>query len=182
MQEKTAFFFCLEDRALLCRDCDVSIHTANTLSSNHQRFLVPGVRVALEALSGQEVADVISEEIPRPAPSTTSSTPSMLSNTMLVNAKPETGVMYRPQMSAPSYGSPYPGIPLEKERARPTGMASVSFGEQNGNSLPIRNSLTDFLSDAVPVWRVDEFLNLPELADGYNIGDIGSSKVCHILG
>ncbi|CAM6028899.1 unnamed protein product [Sphagnum balticum] len=53
-QEKTGFFFCLEDRALLCRECDVLIHTANSLASNHKRFLVPGIRVALEAMVGQQ--------------------------------------------------------------------------------------------------------------------------------
>ena len=43
------YFFCLEDRALLCRNCDVSIHTANACVSDHQRFLLTGVRVGLEA-------------------------------------------------------------------------------------------------------------------------------------
>ncbi|KAL2245507.1 B-box zinc finger protein 22-like isoform X2 [Sesamum indicum] len=48
-QETTGYFFCLEDRALLCRKCDFSIHTANTLVSRHQRFLLTGVKVGLEA-------------------------------------------------------------------------------------------------------------------------------------
>ncbi|TKY66371.1 B-box zinc finger protein 22 [Spatholobus suberectus] len=48
-QEMVGYFFCLEDRALLCRNCDVSIHTANACVSGHQRFLLTGVRVGLEA-------------------------------------------------------------------------------------------------------------------------------------
>ncbi|KAL0306614.1 UNVERIFIED_CONTAM: B-box zinc finger protein 22 [Sesamum radiatum] len=48
-QETTGYFFCLEDRALLCRKCDFAIHTANTLVSRHQRFLLTGVQVGLEA-------------------------------------------------------------------------------------------------------------------------------------
>lgn len=48
MQETVGYFFCLEDRALLCRKCDVSIHTANTYVSAHQRFLLTGVKVGLE--------------------------------------------------------------------------------------------------------------------------------------
>ncbi|KAM7492502.1 hypothetical protein LguiA_035423 [Lonicera macranthoides] len=47
-QETVGYFFCLEDRALLCRKCDVSIHTANTYVSAHQRFLLTGVKVGLE--------------------------------------------------------------------------------------------------------------------------------------
>ncbi|KAF8732907.1 hypothetical protein HU200_015257 [Digitaria exilis] len=47
-QEASGYFFCLEDRALLCRDCDVAIHTANSFVSAHQRFLLTGVQVGLD--------------------------------------------------------------------------------------------------------------------------------------
>lgn len=47
-QEKAGYFFCLEDRALLCRQCDVAVHTATPYVSAHQRFLVTGVRAALQ--------------------------------------------------------------------------------------------------------------------------------------
>ncbi|GAB4859200.1 B-box zinc finger protein 24 [Ancistrocladus abbreviatus] len=46
-QEKAAFIFCVEDRALFCQDCDESIHIANTLAENHQRYLATGIKVAL---------------------------------------------------------------------------------------------------------------------------------------
>lgn len=45
-QEKPAFIFCVEDRALFCRDCDEPIHVAGSLSGDHQRFLATGIRVA----------------------------------------------------------------------------------------------------------------------------------------
>nr|AXY87615.1 B-box zinc finger protein-like protein [Cymbidium goeringii] len=48
-QEASAYFFCLEDRAILCRNCDVSVHTANPCVSIHQRFLLTGVQVGLES-------------------------------------------------------------------------------------------------------------------------------------
>ncbi|XP_073056622.1 B-box zinc finger protein 25-like [Primulina eburnea] len=48
-QEKAAFIFCVEDRALFCKDCDEPIHAANTLAANHQRFLATGIRVALSS-------------------------------------------------------------------------------------------------------------------------------------
>ncbi|KAK4355347.1 hypothetical protein RND71_024318 [Anisodus tanguticus] len=46
--ETVGYFFCLEDRALLCRKCDIAIHTANPHVSAHQRFLLTGVKVGLE--------------------------------------------------------------------------------------------------------------------------------------
>lgn len=49
MQETVGYFFCLQDRALLCRKCDVAIHTANSYVSSHQRFLLTGVKVGIEA-------------------------------------------------------------------------------------------------------------------------------------
>lgn len=48
LQEKAGYFFCLEDRALLCRNCDVAIHTATPHVSKHQRFLITGVRVEVQ--------------------------------------------------------------------------------------------------------------------------------------
>lgn len=48
LQEAFGYFFCLEDRALLCRKCDLAIHTANAYVSDHQRFLLTGVKVGLE--------------------------------------------------------------------------------------------------------------------------------------
>lgn len=45
-QEKAGYFFCLEDRALLCMHCDSTIHTASPFVSHHQRFLITGVRLA----------------------------------------------------------------------------------------------------------------------------------------
>lgn len=47
LQDKAAFIFCVEDRALFCQGCDEAIHVAGTLSANHQRLLTTGIRVGL---------------------------------------------------------------------------------------------------------------------------------------
>ncbi|MFS7929428.1 putative transcription factor interactor and regulator Znf-B family [Helianthus anomalus] len=73
-QEAAGYFFCLEDRALLCRKCDVSIHTLNSLVSSHQRFLLTGVKVGLEAVdpSASNSSEKITEaERSRSVPSKT---------------------------------------------------------------------------------------------------------------
>ncbi|GER32730.1 B-box zinc finger family protein [Striga asiatica] len=46
-QERTAFIFCVEDRALFCKDCDGPIHSANSRAAKHQRLLATGIKVAL---------------------------------------------------------------------------------------------------------------------------------------
>lgn len=53
-QDKAAFIFCVEDRALFCQDCDEPIHSAGSLSANHQRFLATGIRVALSSGCNKE--------------------------------------------------------------------------------------------------------------------------------
>ncbi|RCV34748.1 hypothetical protein SEVIR_7G194000v4 [Setaria viridis] len=45
-QERRGFLFCKEDRAILCRECDVPVHTANELTRRHSRFLLTGVRLS----------------------------------------------------------------------------------------------------------------------------------------
>ncbi|KAG8071621.1 hypothetical protein GUJ93_ZPchr0006g45536 [Zizania palustris] len=47
-QEKRGFLFCKEDRAILCRECDVSVHTASELTTRHSRYLLTGVRLSSE--------------------------------------------------------------------------------------------------------------------------------------
>ncbi|KAL2346094.1 hypothetical protein Fmac_000094 [Flemingia macrophylla] len=45
-REKRAYVFCQEDRALLCRECDLPIHRANEHTQNHNRFLLTGVKLS----------------------------------------------------------------------------------------------------------------------------------------
>ncbi|KAL2538278.1 putative salt tolerance-like protein [Forsythia ovata] len=41
-QERRALLFCQQDRAILCKECDESIHSANEHTSKHNRFLLTG--------------------------------------------------------------------------------------------------------------------------------------------
>ncbi|KAL0456253.1 UNVERIFIED_CONTAM: B-box zinc finger protein 24 [Sesamum latifolium] len=63
-QERTAFIFCVEDRALFCKDCDEPIHSANSRAANHQRFLATGIRVALSTSCNKD--NVKSHPEPKP--------------------------------------------------------------------------------------------------------------------
>lgn len=46
LQERRAYVFCQEDRSILCRDCDVSIHRASEHTRKHNRFLLTGVKIS----------------------------------------------------------------------------------------------------------------------------------------
>mmetsp|Transcript_10896 Transcript_10896/g.26654 ORF Transcript_10896/g.26654 Transcript_10896/m.26654 type:complete len:243 (-) Transcript_10896:1388-2116(-) len=50
-QVNPVFAICREDRAFLCRACDISIHSANEHVAKHERFLMSGVTVELNAMT-----------------------------------------------------------------------------------------------------------------------------------
>ncbi|KAF3440921.1 hypothetical protein FNV43_RR19207 [Rhamnella rubrinervis] len=48
-QGKNGYVFCLEERALLCRHCDMSSHMAGSpYMSSHQRLLIADIKVSLQ--------------------------------------------------------------------------------------------------------------------------------------
>ncbi|KAJ7563245.1 hypothetical protein O6H91_03G102600 [Diphasiastrum complanatum] len=210
-QEKTGFFFCLQDRALLCRNCDVSIHTANALSSSHRRFLVTGIRVALDAITAQEpsagssegslrsVTSAVSPPIANPLkasrpPPVSALNPKGLSGTFLqpvANSHSVSGIMSQSSASSGVSVMVSPAITTSSVSdmglmpATPSSvsgmmqmMAEPSPALQNGyGNLYKRSSISEFLTEAIPGWRVDELLNLPDVAGGYTLADIASSKI-----
>ncbi|KAL6652472.1 hypothetical protein ACP70R_011397 [Stipagrostis hirtigluma subsp. patula] len=64
-QERPAFVFCVEDRALFCRDCDEPIHVPGTLSGGHQRYLATGIRVGFSSVCGAN-ATTHADSLPPP--------------------------------------------------------------------------------------------------------------------
>ncbi|RDX67833.1 B-box zinc finger protein 21, partial [Mucuna pruriens] len=69
-QDKTAFTFCQQDRAILCKDCDVSVHSANEHTLKHDRFLLTAVKLSASAT------------LPSSATASNQTTPSPLSTTL----------------------------------------------------------------------------------------------------
>lgn len=60
-QDKAAFIFCVEDRALFCQDCDEPVHSPGSLSAKHHRFLATGIRVALSSSCNKDTEKSCSE-------------------------------------------------------------------------------------------------------------------------
>jgi hypothetical protein len=49
---------CLEDRAFLCTDCDLKIHSANDFAGHHQRFAFTNAKMAIPEGVSKEKPEV----------------------------------------------------------------------------------------------------------------------------
>ncbi|XP_064990066.1 B-box zinc finger protein 20-like isoform X1 [Musa acuminata AAA Group] len=65
LKEKRGLLFCQEDRAILCRDCDVPIHSATALTMKHNRFLLTGLSVSAAPLPPSLSAEAEAVDCPR---------------------------------------------------------------------------------------------------------------------
>lgn len=145
-QETVGFFFCLEDRALLCRNCDVAIHTANSHVSGHQRFLLTGVKVGLEAV----------------VPTASSSMGNLPSGEKTSDTERHS---VRRRLTPISLAGEYKAVVPPSHISSP-GEFSVSKVPYAGG--PATGSLSQ--------WQFDELIGLTEFNHNYGYMDNGSSK------
>ncbi|KAK4439093.1 B-box zinc finger protein 22 [Sesamum alatum] len=145
-QETTGYFFCLEDRALLCRKCDFAIHTANALVSRHQRFLLTGVKVDLEATE--------------PGRSSSSGKTQAHSNEKIPGA--ETRPPANGTTLVSSSGQHGKNLPVQ----------TSMVGEFSSADLPFTGGSA---AGSTSEWQLDEFLGLGDYNQNYNFMDNSSS-------
>lgn len=147
-QESVGYFFCLEDRALLCRKCDVAIHTVNNLVSSHQRFLLTGVKVGLEAaeIGGSSSTGKSSYSSEKKIPETEESHP-MIRKTVPMSATSQTNKVMHVQTT------PVDDFVPNK--------MSYNGGGSTGS---------------IQQWQFDDFLALTDFNQNYNYLENGSSK------
>ncbi|KAF3794523.1 B-box zinc finger protein 22 [Nymphaea thermarum] len=159
-QDAIGYFFCVEDRALLCRKCDVAIHTANAYVSGHQRFLITGVRVGLETtpvVINPDPADRVPAPPPKcPAPSLSKKpTPAEAQTTATAPAAATI-------VTAASSVEPFPVQNCIHDNAGTTGKAQFPGTPFTG---------------LLPNWGLDDFLSLPDFDQNFVFVDNGSSKM-----
>ncbi|KAL8505653.1 hypothetical protein ACS0TY_016768 [Phlomoides rotata] len=146
-QETAGYFFCLEDRALLCRKCDVAIHTANSLVSVHRRFLLTGVKVGLEANEAH------------PASSSGKINPNTAEKILELELH-SPSKRTNPVSSTSQYGK--------------TGPIQASVcGDVPLSKLPSTGGISN---GSVPLWQFDEFMGLSDFTQNYNFMSNCSSK------
>ncbi|CAN4122929.1 unnamed protein product [Withania somnifera] len=133
-QERRAFLFCQQDRAILCRECDVSIHKVNEHKQKHNRFLLTGVRIS-------ENSSLYSSS---ESPSVTSSTTKQDSATNLNKSQTCT----KKPLPLPVSGSGSVSSTVPQQMA-----VAANMGENSYTS-----SISEYL-EMLPGWHVEDFLN-----------------------
>lgn len=172
-QDTVGYFFCLEDRALLCRKCDIAIHTANPFVSSHQRFLLTGVKVGLEAAepgssssggrshSGEKVSDAENRSsLKRSAPTSTTS--------QYVEVGP---VQRGDEVVMPSKRSMLKPLASEFPKIQPVQSGALEDITQSRMTIAGGSAV-----GTLPQWPIDEFLGLSDFQLNYGFPDNGTSK------
>lgn len=176
VQECDAYFFCLEDRALLCRSCDVAVHTANAFVSAHRRFLLTGVQV------GQELElDDLSREQPEASPPPPPSKPAPAPAPAPLYSESDFGWASGTGGAAGSladwsaveeeFGSPALRLAEAAPRATPkrSPRAAPAFGAGAGQGR---------VAGGVMDWPLGEFFRgVSDFNGGFSFGESGTSKV-----
>ena len=132
---------------MLCRKCDVAIHTANTHVSVHQRFLLTGVKVGLEPTDPG-------------ASSSSGKSPSGEKKTLETKSHP---VSRRGTL-----------LPLANPCNQVSPVNVCGVGDFGPAKLPYSGGSA---TSSISQWHIDEFLDLPEFNQNYGYIDNGSSKV-----
>jgi hypothetical protein len=165
VQESDAYFFCLEDRALLCRSCDVAVHTANAFVSAHRRFLLTGVQV------GQELDDP-APELPEPSPpppAKSDPAPPLYNESDFSWAAGITGTLADWSAVNEQFGgSPAPRHAEAASRATPKrSPRAPAFGAGQAR-----------VAGGVMDWPLGEFFRgVSDFNGGFSFGESGASKV-----
>lgn len=252
-QDKVGYFFCLEDRALLCRSCDYSIHSTNALAAKHKRFLVSGIRVSLQALlatnegaestQGSTSSQIRSsttqasqmnspgmtslskasqlssgvttctQECQRIVPSSSpilQQSPPLYAEKLPTHEQTENRGTYAAFLESKQLQQPVAASTEEVRVVLPTNLALVPVNPYNhqvhfnsdwemhpsiggvhhhnmnvggalasqrgGGGFVRRSSISEYLTETIPGWRVDELLSLTDAMSTRFLTDCGSSK------
>ncbi|XP_062098674.1 B-box zinc finger protein 20-like [Humulus lupulus] len=163
-QEKRAFLFCQQDRAILCRECDYSIHAANEHTQKHNRYLLTGVKLSpttklYESPSTNAVSDSIS--CPKSTTQTQSSSVSSV------------------KKSVTSISPPIPNPPNNNNNnslpktSSTTSTNDEGTGSVTGTSTALTSSISEYLIETLPGWHVEDFLDSSSAAFGFCKSDVG---------
>lgn len=153
-QERRGMVFCPEDRAILCRECDDSVHKANEHTEKHNRFLLCGVK-----LSPLE-----------PSFSYQTSTSSNGSSYNYINAATsESGIEIN--TTSTTHADQYN---MAFESPCKTENYNNCQGQDYGIISVSTSSISEYLMETLPGWHVDEFLD--PSSSQYGLYD----KVCDI--
>ncbi|KAL2504031.1 B-box zinc finger protein 21 [Abeliophyllum distichum] len=159
-QEKRAFLFCQQDRAILCKECDIPIHKANEHTQKHNRFLLAGVK--LSATSALYSSPSSSTSAESSLTNVSDSVPNMQSHTSLnkpvsvsVSETPTNPPPFTAKTTTSMIESTAVAPPPPATNDRSCGNIQMMNGGNNGST----SSISEYLIDTLPGWRVEDFLD-----------------------
>ncbi|CAK9148241.1 unnamed protein product [Ilex paraguariensis] len=156
-QERRAFLFCQQDRAILCRECDIPIHKANEHTQKHNRFLLTGVKLsATSALYSSS--------------STSSAKASTTGSDAVPNLKPQNSIN-TPVSASPTVSNP-PSVfkttiaaaeIVEKGVSNPPSVFKTTIAAaeivEKGGGINQFTGISEYLIEMLPGWHVEDFLD-----------------------
>lgn len=167
--------FCQEDRAILCRECDIPIHKANEHTQKHSRFLLTGVKLSPTSSLYSEAATAASS-VSSSAISVSNNNNNISINVVsdvsgVPNLKPKKSTNYtnKPRnISNSKAGAAASGIPSVTNDSSVPGQMMTSNCGGGGTS----SSISEYLIEMLPGWHVEDFLD-PSTSPPF-----GFCKVC----
>ncbi|XP_071689054.1 B-box zinc finger protein 20-like [Rutidosis leptorrhynchoides] len=139
-QEKRAFLFCKEDRAILCRQCDISIHVSNEHTKYHNRFLLAGVKLSASSSCYDSSSDQ-----------------ALCSSNSIGSSEAE---------SIKSSFAPGKQKAKAPKHSSSVNNHCDQFNQQINVSME-PSSISDYLMETLPEWNVEELLD-PSVSHPYN--------------
>nr|CAB3471419.1 unnamed protein product [Digitaria exilis] len=127
-KERRGLVFCVEDRAILCADCDEPIHSANDLTAKHSRFLLVGAKLS------SATAPIDNDDHAPPSPTNARRTPS----------------------DEPHHGVAAAAAAVCAPQAQDSSAAKVSALTYGGGGKG--SSISEYLTNICPGFRVDDLL------------------------
>ncbi|GAB2218113.1 hypothetical protein Droror1_Dr00001331 [Drosera rotundifolia] len=148
-QEKKALLFCQQDRAIICRDCDVAIHTANELTMKHNRFLLTGTKLSsIAASAATATTDTLKV-------ASDSGGYHLVPDFKSQNSNNKQRVSVEPQVSASSLNSK--GIDANSNIENDVSSLLIYDSGVGGGGCA--SSISEYLMEMLPGWQVDDFLD-----------------------
>ncbi|KAJ1398018.1 B-box-type zinc finger [Sesbania bispinosa] len=143
-KERRAFLFCQQDRAILCKECDFPIHSANEHTQKHDRFLLTGVKLSSSANLY----------------STTTPSNSVLTTASDSKSKPPSVHSSSNLSHQPFIAKTTPSTTLDKIGVTMEGTGSTTT-----------SSISEYLIETLPGWQVEDLLDSYSVPFGFSKSD-----------
>lgn len=134
--------FCQQDRAILCRDCDFSIHKANEHTQSHSRFLLTGIKLSPTSTLYSPAPSA------SPAASGTDVVPQKTLSDQICIANNST-------------------ISRDEEKLGVKSSSNNEMMNGGGGSNGSTSSISEYLIDTLPGWHVEDFLDASSTPFGF---------------